>query len=77
MGIVTSAILKHLSSVVKAITSAAALVVTSLISAAVLDVELTLPFDLAVINLAIAIYLYKTAPQPEEPAYLLDGEDYL
>lgn len=66
MGVVTSAILKYLSSVVKAITSAGALVLTSIISAMVLDTELTLPFDLAVINLSIAVYLYKSAPKPEQ-----------
>ena len=56
MGIVTSAILKYLSS--------AALVVTSLISSIVFDTELSLSFYLAVVNLAIAIFLYKTAPVP-------------
>lgn len=66
MGVVTSAILKYLSSVVKAITSAGALVLTSIISAMVLNTELTLPFDLAVINLSIAVYLYKSAPKPEQ-----------
>lgn len=64
MGIVTGAILKYLSAVVKAFTSSTALVVTSIISSLVLNVELTLPFYLAVINLSIAIYLYKTAPKP-------------
>ena len=68
MGVVTSAILKHLSSVVKAITSAGALVLTSIISAIVLNTELTLPFDLAVVNLSIAVYLYKSAPKPEQSA---------
>lgn len=64
MGIVTSAILKYLSSVVKAMTTSAALVVTSLISSVVFDTELSLSFYLAVVNLAIAIFLYKTAPVP-------------
>lgn len=58
--------MKYLSSVVKAITSAGALVLTSIISAMVLNTELTLPFDLAVINLSIAVYLYKSAPKPEQ-----------
>ena len=31
----------------------------------VLNTDLSLPFDLAVINLSIAIYLYKTAPIPK------------
>ena len=35
-------------------------------SAMVLNTELTLPFDLAVINLSIAVYLYKSAPKPEQ-----------
>ena len=65
MGIVTGAILKYLSSVVKAFTSSASLVITSIISAFVLNTDLSLPFDLAVINLSIAIYLYKTAPIPK------------
>ena len=60
--------MKYLSSVVKAITSAGALVLTSIISAMVLNTELTLPFDLAVINLSIAVYLYKSAPKPEQSA---------
>ena len=66
MGIITGAILKHLSSVVKAFTSSASLVITSVISAFVFNLDLSLPFDLAVINLSIAIYLYKTAPIPKE-----------
>lgn len=65
MGIVTGAILKYLSSVVKAFTSSASLVITSVISAFVFNSDLSLPFDLAVINLSIAIYLYKTAPIPK------------
>ena len=65
MGIITGAILKYLSSVVKAFTSSASLVITSIISAFVLNTDLSLPFDLAVINLSIAIYLYKTAPIPK------------
>ena len=64
MGLVTSAILKYLSAVVKAFTSSVALVVTSIISSMVFDIELSLPFYLAVVNLSIVIYLYKTAPKP-------------
>ncbi|KAM7456880.1 hypothetical protein BLSTO_02356 [Blastocystis sp. subtype 1] len=64
MGIVTSAILKYLSTVVKAMTSSSALVVTSLISSVVFDTQLSLSFYLAVVNLSIAIFLYKTAPVP-------------
>lgn len=64
MGIVTSAILKYLSTVVKAMTSSSALVVTSIISSVVFDTQLSLSFYLAVVNLSIAIFLYKTAPVP-------------
>ena len=66
MGLITGAILKYLSSVVKAFTSSASLVITSIISAFVFNLDLSLPFDLAVVNLSIAIYLYKTAPIPKE-----------
>ena len=69
MGLVTSAILKYLSAVVKAFTSSVALVVTSIISSMVFDIELSLPFYLAVVNLSIAIYLYKTAPKPPPVQY--------
>lgn len=65
MGLVTGAILKYISSVVKAFTTAASLVITSIISSYVFNMELSLPFDLAVVNLAVAIYLYKTAPVPK------------
>ena len=65
MGLITGAILKYLSSVVKAFTSSASLVITSIISAFVFNLDLSLPFDLAVVNLSIAIYLYKTAPIPK------------
>ncbi|KAK8817714.1 hypothetical protein WA538_004431, partial [Blastocystis sp. DL] len=65
MGLVTGAILKYISSVVKAFTTAASLVITSIISSFVFNMELSLPFDLAVINLAVAVYLYKTAPVPK------------
>lgn len=64
MGIVTSAILKYLSTVVKAMTSSSALVVTSIISSVIFDTQLSLSFYLAVVNLSIAIFLYKTAPVP-------------
>ena len=66
MGLITGAILKYLSSVVKAFTSSASLVITSIISAFVFNLDLSLPFDLAVVNLSIAIYLSKTAPIPKE-----------
>ena len=67
MGLITVGILKYLSSVVKSFTSSASLVMTSILSSFLLDVELNAAFYLAVVNLSIAIYLYKTyAPPPKK-----------
>lgn len=74
MGLVTVGILKVLSSVVKSFTSSASLVLTSILSSILFDVELKYPFEwpgilndttvfyLAVFNLSIAVYLYKSFP---------------
>ena len=76
MGLITVGILKHLSSVVKSFTSSASLVLTSLLSSIIFKVNLKYPltvndrfltrtvaFYLAVLNLSIAIYLYRSYPQ--------------
>ena len=62
MGLVTVGILKVLSSVVKSFTSSASLVLTSILSSILFDVELNTVFYLAVFNLSIAVYLYKSFP---------------
>lgn len=76
MGLITVGILKFLSSVVKSFTSSASLVMTSLLTSAIFNVHLkyphsllfravlhfTLAFYLAVFNLSIAIYLYRSFP---------------
>ena len=79
MGLFTVGILKYLSSVVKSFTSSASLVMTSILSSILFDVKLkypfyfsncryffisTLAFYLAVLNLSIAIYLYRSFPEP-------------
>ena len=79
MGLFTVGILKYLSSVVKSCTSSASLVMTSILSSILFDVKLkypfyssncgyffipTLAFYLAVLNLSIAIYLYRSFPEP-------------
>lgn len=60
MGLITVGILKHISSVVKSFTSSASLVMTSILSYFLFGFRLSPAFLLSVLNLSIAMYIYKS-----------------
>lgn len=64
LGLITSAILKHMNNVVKAFATNSSLLLTTLLSALLFGFPITLPFQLAMVQILISVYLYRTASAP-------------
>lgn len=65
LGLLTAAVIKHMSSIAKVFVTNAALVLTTILCGFLFDFRITLPFDLSVLNIGLSIYLYQTTPMEE------------
>lgn len=59
LGLVTSALIKHMSAVIKSFAASSAMFLTTIVSALLFGFKITVPFILAMINVFVAIFLYR------------------